>query len=395
MASSFRALVDNIGAIDRTATATAGQRLQQILSLRNWLIGAWIIVYEQGGEDRAAYGATLLDRLAEALKVQGHQGLSSRNLRNFRQVALAYRTLDVEGLVRSLMPEGTTIWQAPAKSPTLDGPTVRTEQALAESATPLPWRDAPWVRRLFTELSFTHLIELSRMDDPLERAFYELHCLKEGWTTREFVRQKSTMLYERVGLSTDRDAVLAIAREGRIDERPAAVLRDPYVLEFLGLPGIVDEASLEAAILSSLQAFLQELGREFCFVARQYRITVGNRHHHLDLLFFHRRLRCLVGIDLKTGDFTPQDAGQMRFYLNVLADEATLEGENPPIGILLCAGKDEEVVRFATATDDDVLVSRYLLELPSRERLERWLHEARAAAETAAGGTERDEQGRE
>jgi len=144
---------------------------------------------------------------------------------------------------------------------------------------------------------------------------------------------------------------------------------------------MVDEASLEGAILDNLQAFLMELGREFCFVARQYRITVGNRHHHLDLLFFHRRLRCLVAIDLKSGEFTPQDAGQMRFYLNFIAAEATMEGESPPIGILMCAAKDEEIVQFATATDDDVLVARYLLELPTRERLARWLHDAREAAE--------------
>ncbi|MCK6527215.1 PDDEXK nuclease domain-containing protein [Myxococcota bacterium] len=386
MAGSFATLVRHIGAVDHAALRATGRRAQQILCLRNWLIGAWIVVYEQDGEDRAAYGTALLDRLASVLKEDGHHGLSARNLRNYRQVALAFPALEAASLAASLLPEATAIGQAPANSLPIHGPSMPIRQAPAGSPQPaIPWRDSPWHQRLFTELTFTHLLEFARMDDPLERAFYELHCVKEGWTTRELIRQRSTMLYQRVGLSTDRDAVLAVAREGRVDDRPQALVRDPYVLEFLGLPSMVDEASLEGAILDHLQAFLMELGREFCFVARQYRVTLGNRHHHLDLLFFHRRLRCLVAIDLKSGEFTPQDAGQMRFYLNYLAAEATLEGESPPIGILLCAAKDEEVVQFATAIDDDVLVSRYLLELPTRERLVQWLHEAREAAEATVG----------
>lgn len=384
--SSFDGLVRHIGSVDHAALRAAGCRAQQILSVRNWLIGAWIVVYEQGGEDRAAYGAGLLDRLASALKERGHTGLSARNLRNFRQVALAYPSLDVATLAAGVLPETTAIWQASAESRQGLDPSMPIWQAPAESEpATLPWRDTPWLSRLFTELTFSHLLELARIDDPLERAFYELHCLNEGWTMRELIRQRSTLLYQRVGLSTDRDAVLAVARAGRVDDRPQALVRDPYVLEFLGLPSAVDEASLERALLDNLQAFLTELGREFCFVARQYRVTLGNRHHHLDLLFFHRRLRCLVAIDLKSGEFSPQDAGQMRFYLNYLATQETLDGENPPIGILLCAAKDEEIVQFATASDDDVLVSRYLLELPSRERLARWLHEAREAAEAAIG----------
>jgi len=177
------------------------------------------------------------------------------------------------------------------------------------------------------------------------------------------------MLYQRIGLATDRDAVLALAQAGRVDERPRALVRDPYVLEFLGLStGTYDESALEQALIDNLQGFLLELGSEFCFIAQQYRITLGNRHFHLDLLFFHRGLRCLVAIDLKTTDFAPEHTGQMRFYLSYLAGEVAMTGENPPIGILLCAGKDEEAVQFATAEDDSVLVSRYLVALPKKER---------------------------
>lgn len=366
---SFGALVAGIGEVDKAAVLAAGRQARQLLTLRNWLVGTWLVHYEQQGQDRAAYGARLLDRLADALDQAGAKGLSARSLRNCRQVALAYPGLDPAPVARRALGLGTPerIWQAPAKS---------------SAPGPLPWRDSDWLQRLFGALSFTHLLELARIDDEVERGFYELHSLKEGWSTRELIRQRATMLYQRVGLSTDRETVLALARQGQIDERPRALVRDPYVLEFLGLPEpTVSESTLEDALVAHLQAFLLELGTDFCFVARQYRITLGNRHHHLDLLFFHRGLRCLVAVDLKTTEFAPEHAGQMRFYLNFLGAEVARPDENPPIGILLCAGKDEEVVQYATATDDDVLVSRYLLQLPETARLEQWLHEARAATE--------------
>ena len=269
------------------------------------------------------------------------------------------------------------IWQTSAKS----------------SSAELSWRDQAWLRRLFTTLSFSHMLEQSRIDDSTRRAFYELHCLKEGWSVRELQRQRDSMLYERVGLSENRDEVLALAAEGVIDAKPAAQLRDPYVFEFLGLRGspALGERDLEQALIDHLQQFLLELGRDFCFVDRQFRITAGNRHRYLDLLFFHRRLRCLVAVDLKLGEFQPEHAGQMRFYLRYLAENVALPEENPPVGILLCADRDSEVVRFATAGDESLFVSRYVLELPSEELLRRWLHEERARLElelTEEGGEE-------
>jgi predicted nuclease of restriction endonuclease-like (RecB) superfamily len=370
---TFANLVTSITDIDRAAVLAVGRQAQQVLSLRNWLIGTWIVTFEQDGADRAAYGDQLLVGLAESLTAAGTTGLSARNLRNCRQVALAFPTLDPRDLaVRSLAhPEALEIWQAPAKS-------------LASVTLPdLPWRDPTWIRRLFSEMTFTHLVEFSRIDDATERAFYELHCLKERWSVRELVRQRGSLLYQRVGLSTERDAVLALAGAGRIDERPGALVRDPYVLEFLGLPSgpAVDESTLEQALIDNLQHFLLELGSDFCFVDRQYRITLGNRHFYLDLLFFHRRLRCLVAVELKTTDYLPDHDGQMRFYLNYLAKEVALPGENPPIGILLCAGKDESILQFAAVADQSIMVSRYVLELPKEAQLKQWLHEAREATE--------------
>jgi predicted nuclease of restriction endonuclease-like (RecB) superfamily len=385
-------LVAQISEVDGAARLAAGRTLQQVLSLRNWLIGAHIVEFEQGGEDRARYGERLMETLDRELKDAGCNGLSARNLRNFRQVALAYPGLDAPGLARRLGLGGVRILQAPAaglpageiRQAPAESP-GRTFAGLAEraQAQPLPWRDASWLLRLFTTLTFTHLVELARIDDVPRRAFYELHCLKERWSVRELQRQKSSMLYERVGLSESRDAVLALAREGTLSDAPAAQLRDPYVFEFLGIErtAVMSESDLERALVDHLQAFLFELGRDFCFVGRQFRITAGNRHHFIDLVLFHRRLRCLVAIDLKLGPFEPEHAGQLRFYVNYLAEHVAYPEENPPVGILLCAERDAEVVRFATAGDGDLFVTRYQLELPSEEQLKRWLHEERARLE--------------
>ncbi|MFH1466212.1 MAG: PDDEXK nuclease domain-containing protein [Pseudomonadota bacterium] len=394
-ALTFPLLVQGIADLDRRALLAAGRANHRILTLRNWLIGAWIVEYELRGEERAAYGERLFEQLAAALKQAGRRGLSTRNLHNCRRVTLAWPELDALSLARSVFPppalstpleaESLAAAEAPlqiVQAPAQSGEMVFTALRQRETAD-LPWHDAPWLQRLFSELTFTHLVELARIDDPLERAFYELHCLKEGWGTRELIRQRNTMLYQRVGLSTHRDEVLVLARQGRLDERPEGLLRDPYVLEFLGLPEApgLRESTLEQALIDHLQRFLLELGRDFCFVDRQFRITVGNRHHYLDLLFFHRRLRCLVAVDLKVGEFVPDHAGQMGFYLNYLRENVALPEEGPPIGLLLCTGKDEEVVHYATADDEALFVSRYKLALPTEAQLRQWLHEARSLTE--------------
>lgn len=234
--------------------------------------------------------------------------------------------------------------------------------------------------RLRRDLSFSHLLELSRVSAPVARAFYEVQTLAHRWGVRELKRQRDSMLYERVGLSRDREAVLALANEGRLLDTATTNVRDPYVLEFLGLPErrVYSESDLESALVDHLQEFLLELGGDFAFLGRQYRITVGGRHHFIDLLFFHRRLRCLVAIDLKIGTFGHEDAGQMNFYLNYLREKVSLADENPPVGIVLCADKDVEEVHYATGNlDHQVFVSRYMTRLPTEEQLRTWLAEER------------------
>ncbi|MEQ8819810.1 MAG: PDDEXK nuclease domain-containing protein [Sumerlaeia bacterium] len=387
-------LAKAIGSIHGNAQSRAGLAVNRVLNWRNWLIGAYIIEFEQGGEDRAEYGEGMLKELAKRLKDQGASGLSWRNLYNCRLFASCYSNPQIlqtasaklgeeisqtlSGLLEgeksqtaSDLSAGDEISQtASAKSGELPG--LVHFPSLQQRDTELEWRDGEWTARLFGSLSFSHLLELARIDEPLKRAFYELECLKSGWSVRELKRQRNSGLYERVGLSKDKDAVMALAKEGRLVDSPATILRDPYVLEFTGLEqkAAYSESDLETALLNDLEAFLLELGRDFCFMDRQMRITVAGKHRYLDLLFFHRELRCLVAIDLKIGEFEHENAGQMNFYLNYLKENVAKEGENPPVGILLCADKDAEEVHYATAgLDNSVFVSRYLVALPSEEQL--------------------------
>ena len=409
----FLDLVAHIAEVDGAARLVAGRSLQRVLSLRNWLIGASLVEFEQAGEDRARYGQRLMSKLSRALAEAGCEGLSTSNLKNFRQVTLAYPGLDAAAVGRRLaFPEprfrqtsgemrgAAEIRQTSGES---SGPPFPSLARRVPEQQQLPWRDSDWLARLFTILTFSHLLELSRIDDSQQRAFYELHCLKERWSVRELQRQRDSLLYQRIGLSESRDEILALARQGALAESPAAQLRDPYIFEFLGIErrAVMSESELEQALIDHLQQFLLELGRDFCFIDRQYRITAGNRHHYLDLLFFHRRLRCLVAIDLKLGAFQPEHAGQLRFYVNYLAEHVAHAEENPPVGILLCAERDAEVVRFATAGDEDLFVTRYQLNLPSEEQLIGWLHKERARIEQVREGqdeteeTDRDDGGRD
>lgn len=363
--SGFDNLVDSLADLQARSREAAARSIDEVLTMRSWLIGAWIVAFEQEGDDRARYGDRLLDALAEAFASRGVSGLSSRTLRNCRQVALTWPTL---GIRQTLSAKSL-----PTLSPAQDA---------------LPWQDDEWVLRLRSELSLSHLIELSRIKDSVGRAFYELQALKNRWSVRELKRQRDAMLFERIGLSRDRDAVLALANEGRLIDNPTTTLRDPYVLEFLGFESkdVYSEADFEAALVAHLHDFLLELGSDFAFMGRQYRVTVGGRHHFIDLLFYHRRLRCLVAIDLKIGAFGYEDAGQMNFYLNYLWENVSLPDENPPVGLVLCADKDAAEVHYATGNlEHQVFVSRYLTCLPREEQLRKWLDEEREALARATG----------
>ncbi len=423
---NYEGLLHHISSINSTTQTAALRSVNQMLTLRNWFIGAYIIEYEQNGADRAAYGTQLIQKLADDLNRRQIKGLSASNLKNFRQFALTYPSIANDEILTALLPSvgltpadlairQTLSDELETSNPTPENPETEanlapspphpnlgestptlfpTLQTRAQAQPSLSWQDSTYYQRIFTTLSWSHLLELSRFDDPVKRAFYELESMKGNWSLRELKRQTDSMLYERIGLSKDKDAVLALASQGQLIETPSTILRDPYVLEFLGLEerATYSESDLEQALIDHLQQFMHELGRDFCFVARQFRISVDAEDYYLDLLFYHRALQCLIAIDLKLGKFRHEYAGQMNFYLNYLKENVAYPHENPPVGILLCAEKDAEAVHYATAgMDNQLFVSRYLIALPSEEQLKQWLREEQSRLEQQFNATERRE----
>ena len=358
----YDGLVSAIAQVHGQTQRQAVQAVNLALTLRNWLVGYYIVEYEQNGSDRARYGERLLEKLTTDLRRRLGRGFGSRNLEMFRRF---YRLYPIP---QSLIAEfsSTILNTPPALSSLLDG------------------QNDAYFERLFKELPWTHFIELIRMDDPLKRAFYEIQTLQNRWSVRELKRQINSLLYERVGLSRDQEGVLALAQEGALDSSPTAMIRDPYVFEFLGLKreDRYTESQLERALLDHIQEFLLEMGKGFCFVARQQRVTFDNEHYYLDLLLYNRRLKCLVAIDLKLGHFQHEYAGAMNFYLNYLKAEEMEADENPPIGLVLCSEKNETQVEYALGgLSNQIFVSRYLLHLPTQEELEAFVRRTRKQLE--------------
>jgi predicted nuclease of restriction endonuclease-like (RecB) superfamily len=354
----YGGLVAAIGQAHQTAQSHAVQAVNVALTLRNWLIGYHIFEYEQHGSDRAEYGERLLEKLAVDLRKRMGRGFGRRNLFSFRQLYLCYPIVQ------------SAIAQFACSLP----------YASSVPFTPLDWQDDAYFARLFRELPWTHFIELIRIDDPLKRAFYEVEALKNRWSVRELKRQLDSLLYERVGLSRDTEGVLTLAKEGELIATPAEMVRDPYIFEFLGLKReeLYTESTLEKALVDHLQEFLLEMGRGFCFVARQRRVTFDNEHYWIDLLLYNRRLKCLVALDLILGRFCHEYAGAMNFYLNYLKAEEMETGENPPIGILLCSEKNETHVEYALGgMSNRIFVSRYLPYVPTKEELEAFVRRTR------------------
>ncbi|HRK84039.1 MAG TPA: PDDEXK nuclease domain-containing protein [Saprospiraceae bacterium] len=322
------------------------------LVVRNWLIGHYIVEFEQNGRDYAQYGERLLYRLSEELAQGGMKGMSYTNLTLYRKFYLGYPHLSsIAGrfstLQENLQPvaEDLSDWQLPAET-------------------------------LLKRLSFTHFVELLKLDNPMQRLFYEMECIKGNWSRRQLQRQIGSLLFERTGLSRNKEALLAQIKDDNSPIHIADFIREPYVFEFLGLKmeDAFLESDLEKALLEHLQSFLLELGNGFCFEARQKSFLIDNRRYKIDLLFYHRILKCHVVVDLKTRQFEPEDAGQMNFYLNFHRENLMTEDDNPPVGIILCTYKNEAVVRYATGSlDNQLFISRYLLQLPNEEILRNFL----------------------
>lgn len=323
-AQAYQNLLTQISSAYTAGKVRAIQAVNVQLLETYWRIGQYLVEFEQGGNSKAEYGKALLKNLAKDLTLLHGKGFSLSNLIRFRQFYIAY----------------------------------------------------PIYATVSHKLSWSHIVELLKIDDALERSFYEKQSLIENWSVRELVRQKETALFARFALSKDKEGILKLAADGQQFNEPKDILKDPYVFEFLKIPEPyrLSEQSLETLLCDHLQQFLLELGKGFTFVGRQYRITLNNTHYRVDLVFYHRILRCFVLIDLKIDDLRPHDIGQMNMYLGYFANEENVEGDNPPIGIVLTTHKDELLVEYATyQMNAQLFVSKYQLYLPDRDELRQQL----------------------
>ncbi|MFA6570982.1 MAG: PDDEXK nuclease domain-containing protein [Bacteroidota bacterium] len=286
----------------------------------NWKIGQYIVEFEQGGSFKAKYGKALLENLANDLTRLHGKGFSRSNL-NYMRLFYQY---------------------------------------------------FPICETVSHKLSWSHICELVKINDPLERSFYEKQTALENWNVRELRRQKNTSLFMRLAASKDKEGILLLAKQGQVVTQPTDIIREPCVLEFLKIPEPyhLSETDLETRLIDHLQHFLLELGKGFAFIGRQYRIPVGNRNHYVDLVFYHRILKCFVLIDLKKEEAGYEDVGQMNMYLGYFENEENTEGDNPPIGIVLAKEKDDLLVQYAMHNiSSQLFVNKYQLYLPNKEEL--------------------------
>ena len=366
---SFQGLVAAIGQTHSAFSTQASKAVNVSLTLRNWFIGHHIAEYELNGADRANYGEGLIEQLAHRLGQTGFKRLDARELRRFQQFYRAYPQ------IREALPPALA--KLPAAGP-FALHDIR-ETPSPECAAVLPAGPAP--KLLLERLSFSHFAELLQVEPPLKRLFYEVEALRGNWSVRELKRQIATQYFERSGLSTDKDALARLTHSHAQAQAPQHVIRDPYVFEFLGLrpQEVMTERGLEDALLDKLQAFLIELGHGFCFEARQKRLLIGNEHCFVDLVFYHRILKCHVLVELKNDAFRHEHLGQLNAYVSYYKQQQMTEGDQPPIGILLCTQKNHEMVQFALADmNNKLFVSRYQLQLPAAGEMEEFLRRAMA-----------------
>ena len=379
--STIKELVSIIGETQDFFKLQASRQVNTALTIRNWLFGYYIAEYELNGADRAEYGQRLFKEITNRLEKQGFKQIRERHLYLCKAFYLAYpnilRSVTAKLYLKDLQ-QVVILRSATAKLISMADPAIETPTStdLPISQT-LSAKSQIEVNKLINQLSFTHIIELLKADSPLKRSFYEMEAIQNAWSVRELQRAMNSMLYERTGLSSNKQAVI----DKQVNQErllPEEVFRNPYILEFLGLKeeAAYSESQLEQAIIDHLQTFLLELGKGFCFEARQKRITFDNTHYRIDLVFYHRILKCNVLIDLKLGEFTHADAGQMNVYLNYYKENETNEGDNPPIGIILCASKNENLVKYATTgLPQQVFVNKYRVSLPKEAELQKIIEE--------------------
>ncbi len=406
----FPALISAISDTHQHLQAEAAKSVNRLLTVRNWLIGFYIVEYEQKGEDRAEYGDQLLDTLEETLDIPG---LSKTALKLNRQFYLLYFQIrltvsaELQKISYSSDSEKLGIGQTVSdqfenaeKRKTISADTsketivqtvsaqlnnllqntknesITIGQTVSDQFRSLPPSLQVPPEKLISRLSFSHFVELMKVDEPLKRTFYEMECIKGAWSVRELRRQIHSLYFERSGLSKKPEELSQKINQITKPENPQDILKNVYAFEFLDLriKNTIEESELEEALLDNIQYFLLEMGHGFCLEARQKRILIGDNYFFIDLVFYHRVLKCHILIDLKVEEFKHANAGQLNTYLNYYKEEMMEIGDNPPIGILLVTHKNEALIKYATAgMDENLFVQKYLVELPSKTQLEEFV----------------------
>lgn len=369
---NFDSLVHTIHSVQDALQEQAAHAVNLALTARNWLIGYYIVEFEQRGEDRAEYGEQLLKKLEISIK---KKGMTERRFREFRRLYIVYPQLGSEiakylvslpiGFRNLLKNSAKEIRQTSAKSQI---PAIR--RTSAELVVAEDWM-LP-AEMLFNRISYSNLSLISQIDDPVKRSFYEIENIKGCWSNRELDRQISSSFFERSGLSKNKAALSAMVKQEAVKLTPVDILHEPVTLEFLGFKSkeTWTESDLEEAIINHMQEFLLEMGNGFCFEARQKRILIDSDYFKADLIFYHRILKCHIIVEIKIDRFRHEYASQMNTYLNYYRYEVMQPDDNPPVGLLLCTGKGDTLVKYATAgLDQNIFVQKYMINLPSVEDL--------------------------
>lgn len=370
---NFKILVNTIRETHTSLQQSALKSVNKHLTIRNWLVGFYIVEFEQNGEDRAMYGKKLLIDLAKEIKIKG---LSETNLIICRQFYRTYpqvaQTLSEQlkqlGFGINTIPQSSTEELQMIKNQLITIPQSTTEEFSNKIQHDL---QVP-PDKLISRLSFTHLVQLLPIDDPLKRTFYEIECMKGNWSVDQLKRQINALYFERSGMSNNPEKLSRIVQENAAAMTPTDIIKSPFTFEFLGLKAsdVVYESDLEQALIDNLEEFLLELGHGFCFEAKQKRILIGEKYYFIDLVFYHRVLKCHVLIDLKMKAVEHENIGQLKTYINYYKKNIMLPADNPPVALLLVTENDKALVEYAVAdTDMQLFVSKYMLELPSTQQL--------------------------
>lgn len=343
----------------------AAKSINLATTIRNWVFGYYIQEYELNGNDKAKYGEQVIENLAKMLASSDVKACSVRHLQLCRQFYGTYPSIaqtvfaQFERISPDFLPKKIT--------QTVFAPSSKVEQSVI----------AP--EKLLSSLAYSHFIELFKIQEPLRRVFYEVECIKGGWSVRELKRQINSLYCERSALSTNKQKLSDITHAASEVYEPASIIRDPYVFEFLGVKPheVILESRLSDALLDKLQNFLLELGKGFCFEARNKRILIGDEYFFIDLVFYHRILKCHVLIELKTTKFNHENIGQLNTYVRYFKRNEMQSNDNPPIGILLCTDKNEALVEYAMdESTSNIFVSKYKLELPTEDEIKKFIEQA-------------------